>query len=229
VPELNDTEKNIKVVMNYEALTEPQKVQFKQVVMEGLKEKFIKALKNDTDSMLAMVDVGIKYGFLPMSKSFCAVDISTDTVLAILALNDFIKPSPLKIISSVIGVIRSIGIKKALGISSGFIALDNMNKEENPKNIKAEIYLVSTSESQRGKGIGTMLMKYVLAYLHSEYESELIKNPDCKVKLLVFEKNPAIRLYGRLGFQQVSSVATPKMAETFGSSYDVLVRMEKPL
>jgi ribosomal protein S18 acetylase RimI-like enzyme len=49
------------------------------------------------------------------------------------------------------------------------------------------------------------------------------------VKLLVFEKNPAIRLYERLGFRRTSSVATPKIARAFGEAYDVLIRMERPI
>lgn len=104
-----------------------------------------------------------------------------------------------------------------------------MNKEENPESIKSEIYFVSTSESQKGKGIGTILIKHVLSNLRLGYQSELSVNTDCRVKLLVFAKNPAIKLYDRLGFKQVSSVSTPKIAKAFGSSYDVLIRMEKSL
>jgi ribosomal protein S18 acetylase RimI-like enzyme len=226
---VNDIEQTVRIIKNYESLTEPQQEQFKRVVMEGLKGKLVKALQDDTDSMQATVNIGIKYGFLPMSKCFCAVDSMTDDVLAILALNDFLKPSLKNLILTVTNAIRYIGIKKAIRISSSFIAIDNMNKEGNPKNIKAEIYLVSTSESYRGKGIGTILMQHVLDQLHKEFETELNKNADCRVKLLVFEANPAIDLYRRLGFNQVSSVATPQMAKTFGSSYEVLARMEKPL
>jgi GNAT superfamily N-acetyltransferase len=120
-------------------------------------------------------------------------------------------------------------MKKSLKIAFNFLAIDNLNKEDNPESIKSEIYLVSTSESQRGKGIGTILIKYVLDYLHSEFESELLKNSDCRIKLLVFGKNPAINLYNKLGFKQVSSIATPKIAKAFGNSYDVLIRMEKLL
>ena len=104
-----------------------------------------------------------------------------------------------------------------------------MNKEDNPESIEAEIYLVSTSESQRGKGIGTTLITHVLERLHSECACGLSKNVDCRVKLCVFAKNPAVNLYDKLGFKQVSSVATPKLAKAFGSSYDAYVRMERPL
>jgi ribosomal protein S18 acetylase RimI-like enzyme len=72
-------------------------------------------------------------------------------------------------------------------------------------------------------------MTHVLETLHSKYERELSENADCKVKLFVFAKNPAINLWDKLGFKRVGSIATPKLAKVFGSSYDVYVRMERPL
>jgi GNAT superfamily N-acetyltransferase len=220
--------RTVRIIKNYESLTEPQKEQFKRIVMEGLKGKFAKELQDDTDNMQTIINTGIKYDFLPISKCFCAVDSKTGDVQAILILNDFLKPSLKNVILIVINVIRYIGVKKAIRIASGLIALDNMNKESNPKNIKAEIYLVSTSESHRGKGIGKVLIQYVLDYLHTEFHNELSEE-ECKVKLLVVEGNPAVDLYKRLGFKQVSSVATPKIAKAFGRSYSVMIRMEKEL
>ena len=225
----DDTGSKVKVAMDYHALSGPQKTQFKRIIMEGLKGKFVSTLQDDTDSIMSIIDIWIKHGFLPMDKSFCAIDVNTGDVLAILLLNTFHKPNVLDSTCCLMSVIRTIGIKKSLRIAFNFLSLDNLNKEMNPEYIKAEIYLVSTSESQRGKGIGRMLINHVLENLRSHYERELLQNSDCRIKLMVFAKNPAINLYNRLGFKQVSSVSTPKIAKAFGSSYDVYVRMEKPL
>lgn len=224
-----DIEENIRFVSGYETLSEPQKLQFRRVIMEGLKGKFISTLQDDTDSMLSIVDTWIKYGFLPMDETFCAIDVNTGEVLAILLLNNFHKPNLLDSARCLISVIRTIGVSKASRVAFNFLALDNINKEDNPENIKAEIYLLSTSESQRGKGIGTILILHVLETLHSKYECKLLQNADCRVKLFVFAKNPAMNLWVRLGFKQVGSVATPQLAKAFGGSYDVYVRMERPL
>ncbi len=224
-----DIEKSIRVASDYNTLSEPQKLQFRRVIMEGLKGKFITTLHDNTDSILSIVDIWIKYGFRPMDKTFCAIDVNTEEVLAILLLNNFHKPNLLDSARCLISVIWTIGMKKALRVAFNFLALDNINKEDNPENIKAEIYLLLTSESQRGKGIGTILVTHVLDKLHSEYECELPKNADCRVKLFVFAKNPAMSLWVKLGFEQVGSVATPKLAKVFGGSYDVYVRMERPL
>ena len=224
-----DIEKSIMVVSGHNTLSELQRLQFRRVIVEGLKGKFISTLQDDTDSMLSVVDIWIKYGFLPMDETFCAIDVNTEEVLAILLLNNFHKPNLLDSTRCLISVIRTIGIKKASRIAFNFLALDNINKEDNPENMKAEIYLVSTSESQRGKGIGTMLITHVLEKLHSKYECELLQNADCRVKLFVFAKNPAIDLWVKLGFRQVGFVATPRLAKVFGSLYDVYVRMERSL
>lgn len=229
VTAVDDIGNNVKVVMGYYSLSEPRKMQFKRIIMEGLRGKFVSTLQDDTDSIMSIIDIWIKYGFLPMDKSYCAIDTNTGDVLAILLLNSFHKPNLLDSAGCLMSVIRTIGVQKSLRIAFKFLALDNLNKETNPESIKAEIYLVSTSESQRGKGIGTMLINHVLENLRSHYERELLQNSDCRVKLMVFAKNPAINLYNRLGFRQVSSVATPQMAKAFGSSYDVYVRMEKSL
>ncbi|MDD2201336.1 MAG: GNAT family N-acetyltransferase [Firmicutes bacterium] len=224
-----DIEKNIRVASDYGTLSELQKLQFRRVIMEGLKSKFITTLQDDTDSILSIVDIWIKYGFLPMDQTFCAIDMNTEEVLAILLLNNFHKPNLLDSARCLISVIWTIGMKKALRVAFNFLALDNINKEDNRENIKAEIYLLSTGESQRGKGIGTILVTHALDKLHSEHERELSRNADCRVKLFVFAKNPAMNLWVKLGFKQVGSVATPKLAKVFGGSYDVYVRMERPL
>jgi len=223
------TENNIRFVSDYGALSEVQQLQFRRVIMEGLKGKFVSTLQNDTDGMLSIIGIWIKYGFLPMDETFCAIDVNTEEVLAILLLNNFHKPNLLDSTCCLMSVIRTIGLKKSLRIAFNFLALDNINKEDNPESIKAEIYLASTSELHRGKGIGATLITHVLEILHSKYERELPQNADCKVKLFVFARNPAINLWSKLGFRQVGSVATPKLAKVFGSSYDVYVRMERPL
>ena len=223
------TENNIRFVSDYGALSEVQQLQFRRVIMEGLKGKFVSTLQNDTDGMLSIIGIWIKYGFLPMDETFCAIDVNTEEVLAILLLNNFHKPNLLDSACCLMSVIRTIGLKKSLRIAFNFLALDNINKEDNPESTKAEIYLASTSESHRGKGIGTTLITHVLDTLHSKYERELPKNADCKVKLFVFAKNPAINLWDKLGFKRVGSIATPKLAKVFGSSHDVYVRMERPL
>jgi len=223
------TEKNIRFVSDYVALSEAQQLQFRRVIVEGLKGKFISTLQDDADSILSIIDIWIKYGFLPMDETFCAIDVNTEEVLAILLLNNFHKPNLLDSACCLMSVIRTIGLKKSLRIAFNFLGLDNMNKEDNPESIKAEIYLASTSESCRGKGIGTALITHVLETLRSKCERELTKNADCKVKLFVFAKNPAINLWDKLGFKRVGSIATPQLARVFGSSYDVYVRMERPL
>ena len=223
------TENNIRFVSDYGALSEVQQLQFRRVIMEGLKGKFVSTLQDDTDGMLSIIDIWIKYGFLPMDETFCAIDVNTEEVLAILLLNNLHKPNLLDSACCLMSVIRTIGLKKSLKIAFNFLALDNINKEDNPESTKAEIYLASTSESHRGKGIGATLITHVLEILHSKYERELPQNADCKVKLFVFAKNPAINLWDKLGFKRVGSIATPKLAKVFGSSYDVYVRMERPL
>jgi len=223
------TENNIRFVSDYGALSEVQQLQFRRVIMEGLRGKFASTLQDDTDGMLSIIDIWIKYGFLPMDETFCAIDVNTEEVVAILLLNNFHKPNLLDSACCLMSVIRTIGLKKSLRIAFNFLALDNINKEDNPESTKAEVYLASTSESHRGKGIGTTLITHVLESLHSKYERELPENADCKVKLFVFAKNPAINLWEKLGFRRVGSIATPKLAKVFGSSYDVYVRMERPL
>lgn len=223
------TENNIRFVSDYGALSEVQQLQFRRVIMEGLKGKFVSTLQDDTDGMLSIIDIWIKYGFLPMDETFCAIDVNTEEVLAILLLNNLHKPNLLDSACCLMSVIRTIGLKKSLRIAFNFLALDNINKEDNPESTKAEIYLASTSESHRGKGIGTILVMYVLDTLRARCECELRQGADCKVKLFVFAKNPAINLWDKLGFKRVGSIATPKLAKVFGSSYDVYVRMERPL
>jgi len=223
------TENNIRFVSDYGALSEVQQLQFRRVIMEGLKGKFISTLQDDTDSILSVIDIWIRYGFLPMDETFCAIDVNTEEVLAILLLNNFHKPNLLDSTCCLMSVIRTIGLKKSLRIAFNFLALDNINKEDNPESTKAEIYLASTSESHRGKGIGTILVMYVLDTLRARCECELRQGADCKVKLFVFARNPAIDLWSKLGFKRVGSIATPKLAKVFGSSYDVYVRMERPL
>ena len=223
------TENNIRFVSDYGALSEVQQLQFRRVIMEGLKGKFVSTLQNDTDGMLSIIDIWIKYGFLPMDETFCAIDVNTEEVLAILLLNNFHKPNLLDSTCCLMSVIRTIGLKKSLRIAFNFLALDNINKEDNPESTKAEIYLASTSESHRGKGIGTILVMYVLDTLRARCECELRQGADCKVELFVFARNPAIDLWSKLGFKRVGSIATPKLAKVFGSSYDVYVRMERPL
>jgi len=223
------TENNIRFVSDYGALSEVQQLQFRRVIMEGLKGKFVSTLQDDTDGMLSIIDIWIKYGFLPMDETFCAIDVNTEEVLAILLLNNFHKPNLLDSACCLMSVIRTIGLKKSLRIAFNFLALDNINKEDNPESTKAEIYLASTSESHRGKGIGAILVMYVLDTLRARCECELRQGADCKVKLFVFARNPAIDLWSKLGFKRVGSIATPKLAKVFGSSYDVYVRMERPL
>ena len=223
------TENNIRFVSDYGALSEVQQLQFRRVIMEGLKGKFASTLQDDTDGMLSIIDIWIKYGFLPMDETFCAIDVNTEEVVAILLLNNFHKPNLPDSACCLMSVIRTIGLEKSLRIAFNFLALDNINKEDNPESTKAEIYLASTSESHRGQGIGTTLITHVLEALHSKYERELPENADCKVKLFVFAKNPAINLWDKLGFRRVGSIATPKLARVFGSSYDVYVRMERLL
>ena len=223
------TENNIRFVSDYGALSEVQQLQFRRVIMEGLKGKFVSTLQDDTDGMLSIIDIWTKYGFLPMDETFCAIDVNTEEVLAILLLNNLHKPNLLDSACCLMSVIRTIGLKKSLRIAFNFLALDNINKEDNPESTKAEIYLASTSESHRGKGIGTILVMYVLDTLRARCECELRQGADCKVELFVFARNPAIDLWSKLGFKRVGSIATPKLAKVFGSSYDVYVRMERPL
>lgn len=223
------TENNIRFVSDYGALSEVQQLQFRRVIMEGLKGKFVSTLQDDTDGMLSIIDIWTKYGFLPMDETFCAIDVDTEEVLAILLLNNLHKPNLLDSACCLMSVIRTIGLKKSLRIAFNFLALDNINKEDNPESTKAEIYLASTSESHRGKGIGTILVMYVLDTLRARCECELRQGADCKVELFVFARNPAIDLWSKLGFKRVGSIATPKLAKVFGSSYDVYVRMERPL
>ena len=223
------TENNIRFVSDYGALSEVQQLQFRRVIMEGLRGKFASTLRDDTEGMLSIIDIWIKYGFLPMDETFCAIDVNTEEVLAILLLNNFHKPNLLDSACCLMSVIRTIGLKKSLRIAFNFLALDNINKEDNPESTKAEIYLASTSESHRGKGIGTILVMYVLDTLRARCECELRQGADCKVELFVFARNPAIDLWSKLGFKRVGSIATPKLAKVFGSSYDVYVRMERPL
>ena len=223
------TENNIRFVSDYGALSEVQQLQFRRVIMEGLRGKFASTLRDDTEGMLSIIDIWIKYGFLPMDETFCAIDVNTEEVVAILLLNNFHKPNLLDSACCLVSVIRTIGLKKSLRIAFNFLALDNINKEDNPESTKAEIYLASTSESHRGKGIGTILVMYVLDTLRARCECELRQGADCKVELFVFARNPAIDLWSKLGFKRVGSIATPKLAKVFGSSYDVYVRMERPL
>jgi hypothetical protein len=135
------TGKNIRFVSDYDALSEVQQLQFRRVIVEGLKGKFISTLQDDTDSILSIIDIWIKYGFLPMDETFCAIDVNTEEVLAILLLNNFHKPNLLDSACCLMSVIRAIGLRKSLRIAVNFLALDNINKEDNPESTKAEYTL----------------------------------------------------------------------------------------
>ena len=100
------TEKSIRFVSDYDALSEVQQLQFRRVIVEGLKGKFISTLQDDTDSILSIIDIWIKYGFLPMDETFCAIDVNTEEVLAILLLNNFHKPNLLDSACCLMSVIR---------------------------------------------------------------------------------------------------------------------------
>lgn len=226
---MRDTEKQITILHGYDSLSELQKTQFRRVITDGLRGKFTGALGSDTAAMLSVVEIWIRYGFLPMSNGFCAADAGSGDVLAILLLNDFNKPDAAESLFCLLRVMRAIGVRKALKIAFQFLAVDNINKEPNPGRVVSEIYLVSTSEAERGKGVGTRLIRYVLDYLNSAYPAPPAKNAERSVKLLVFEKNPAAGLYERLGFRRTGFVVTPKIARAFGEAYDVLVQMERPL
>lgn len=121
------------------------------------------------------------------------------------------------------------GLKRALKQSFSFLKLGHYNKKMNAPNVVAEIYLVSTREDIRGKGVGTLLLNHVLEYLHSKCRCVAKDTCTCKIKLLVFAKNPALKLYERLSFKQVKCVATPEMEKAFGEEYDALIWMEKPV
>lgn len=226
---MESSNRQLSVMRGYHTLSEPQKEQFRRVITQGLHGKFTGTLGEDTDAMLSIVEIWIRYGFLPISQAFCAVEADSGDVLAILLLNDFNQPNVLDSIGCLLNVMRVIGIRKALRIAFQFLAVDNINKEPNPENIVSEIYLVSTLASERGNGIGSYLIRYVLNALHAMHPAMTGETTDRRVKLLVFEKNPAIRLYERLGFVQSSRIATPKIAKAFGSAYDALVRMERPI
>ena len=86
-------ENNIRFVSDYGALSEVQQLQFRRVIMEGLRGKFASTLRDDTEGMLSIIDIWIKYGFLPMDETFCAIDVNTEEVVAILLLNNFHKPN----------------------------------------------------------------------------------------------------------------------------------------
>jgi ribosomal protein S18 acetylase RimI-like enzyme len=216
---------NLRIVENLESLSEIQKNQFKHVIMEGLRGKFAKTLPDDTESILKIIDIWIQYDFLPVDETFCAVDETSGDVLAILLLNNFKKPNLMQSDSCLHSVVKAIGIKKAMKLAFSFFKLDKLNKEKKTDRIAGEIYLVSTRTDQRGKGIGTVIMNAAIETIRIKHQSK----PDDVIKLLVFEKNPALHLYERLGFVRINSIPTPKMAKAFGSDYDVLIRMEKPL
>lgn len=219
----------IKIISDYHALSETQQREFRAVTMEGLKGKFYQTLRDDTDSMLGIVEVWIKYGFLPMDETFCAVDEASGKVLAILLLNNFKKPNALSSLLCLLNVAAIIGLRRTLKIAFHFLAIDNFNKEIPSNDVVAEIYLVSTREDQRGSGIGTLLMNGVIETLRESRKSAPGTGGLHKVKLLVFAKNPARRLYERLAFEQVGIYDTPKIEKAFGEAYDALICMERPL
>ncbi|HOP12049.1 MAG TPA: GNAT family N-acetyltransferase [Oscillospiraceae bacterium] len=216
---------NFRIAEDLESLSEIQKSQFKGVIMEGLQGKFTQTLPDDTESILKIIDIWVKYDFLPMDETFCVIDETNGDVLAILLLNNYKKPNTRQSIDCLRSVIKAIGFKKAMKIAFNFLELDNLNKEENTDRIAGEIYLVSTRTDLRGKGIGTLIMNAAIKAIRSKIQNK----PGDVIKLLVFEKNPALHLYEHLGFTRINSVPTPKMAKAFGGDYDVLIRMEKPL
>ncbi len=73
---------------NQDTLSNAQKIQFKHIIMEGIKGKFIKTLHDDTRKMLKIIELWIKYGFLPMDETFCTVDGTSGEVLSICLLNN---------------------------------------------------------------------------------------------------------------------------------------------
>lgn len=218
-----------KIVQNREDLTEAQNLQFMYAITEGIKGKYAKVLDDDK-KMLAINGIWIKHGCFPMDETFCAIDDESGEVFAILLLNNFKEPSPLAMLLSMFESFRVAGIRKILKIVFAFISLGLLNHHMASDDVAAEIFLVSTREAHRGHGAGSELMKYALEYV-KERKCKCGHGEDCtcKVMLLVFNKNPAKRLYERLGFRAVKSLPTPKLKKAFGDEYDELVKMEMPL
>jgi ribosomal protein S18 acetylase RimI-like enzyme len=220
---------SFRIENNRENLTKAQNLQFMYAIMEGLKGKYAKVLDDDK-KMLAINEIWIKHGCLPMDETFCAIDNDSGEVLAILLLNNFKEPSPLAMLLSTVKSFRVAGIRKILKIVFAFISLGLSNHHMASDDVVAEIFLVSTREAHRGKGAGSELIKHALEYVKErKCRCGHGENCTCKVMLLVFNKNPAKRLYERLGFRAVKSLPTPKLKKAFGDDYDVLVKMERPL
>jgi hypothetical protein len=66
----DDAKRQISVIQSYDTLSESQKTQFRQVITQGLRGKFAGALGDDTDAMLSVVDIWIRYGFLPIRNAY---------------------------------------------------------------------------------------------------------------------------------------------------------------
>lgn len=82
------------------------------------------------------------------------------------------------------------------------------------------LFVIIVKGSCRGRGIGTMLMKTLERWAKEKFAIELLH-------LEVYESNPAISLYERMGFKQYGS--HPKyMKELDGTYYDKIL-MQKYL
>lgn len=219
---------NTRIISGRGSLTDEQNLQFQQAIVHGLRGKFAHAVQ-DEGAMLAIVDMWIRNSFLPMEETFCALDEATDEVVGILLMNNFKDPGLWNTVKSGLEAWRILGFSKFVKLCFSFLQLDTLNRKMGSPDVAAEIYLVAVREGLRGRGVGTLLMERALQLAQSKCRCGLGERCVCRAMLLVFNKNPARRLYERLGFQQTARLDTPQMAKSFGDDYDVLIKMEKPL
>lgn len=229
----SNVDRNVKssvtLIENQKGLSEEQIMQFRQVVVEGVKGKFLKVFKSDFDKISKIVNLTLDLKLLPQDETFCIVENETGKVVTILLLNNFKDPSLLTLLKYALKLISIAGIRKAVKVISAFMTMDNYNKKIEDKNYVAEIYLLATAEDARCKGYGTVMMNHVLEYIRLKYNPDSSIRYPGKSKLLAFEKSSAIRIYERLGFKRAERVVFGNLIEIMGDEYDALIRMERPI
>ncbi len=219
----------LRIVEGYDRLSEEQKRQFRRVTMEGLKGKFLSTVSDET-MIQKVIDLWSRYGQLPLNEAFAAVGEKSGEVVGILLLNSFRSPGFFPTLKCSLASVRIGGLAATLKLAHPFMQLDGYNRRLMPRGVAAEIYLVAVKEESRGHGAGGLLLRHALEAVRSRCRcGQPGAGCACKVMLLVFDQNPAKRLYERLGFREAARLDTPRLRKAFGSGYDVIVRMERPL
>lgn len=215
---------NINILCSSEKLTESQEKQFKTIVYQAYKSKFNKQMGHIPNKSEKAVNLILESNLFPLNDRICAIDAKTDEVLGLILLSRFEVIPVLVLIKFLFKLLFQVGLSNTIKFTKAFSGLDSLNMKSQ-KTCFADVYLVAIKESYRGQGIGTQLMEYTFKqYINKAFNLHVGEN---KISLIVYDSNPAVRLYKRFGFEVVEAFDTKLLANIMGSEYGKHLLMEK--